>query len=93
MDQSYIFFLYFLKYPPEQYQREAVHYKGNVDHAFANFVFMPLKKLQNPKEDVRIVGSEKDFPKDVVSEYVVGYPDGSSAIKIVQPKNFLIKSE
>jgi 4-amino-4-deoxy-L-arabinose transferase-like glycosyltransferase len=84
MDQSYIFFLYYLKYPPEKYHTE----QGN-DPSVRSFDMYTFRKLDLEKDknskNTLLVGSSRDFPKEVDGIKTVRYPDGTEAIKLVDP--------
>lgn len=85
LDQSYIFFLYYLKYPPSQYQKEAVYYTGKVDHAFDNYEFRPIKwEVDKTKSGTLFVGSPKDFQGGKVIKSI-RYPNGEEAMRIITP--------
>ena len=91
MDQSYIFFLFYLRYPPERYQREAIYHANGTDHAFGQYEFRPLtEELLKRDADDLYVGSERDFPKEAVSVSEIQYPDASVAMKVI-PAERLIK--
>lgn len=77
LDQSYIFFLFYLKYPPQLYQpieEKIGHYTD--DHAFGKFVFTRLSYA-------KIVSSDKD------TLFIFGYYDISATMKVVKVINFL----
>ncbi|MEX2007757.1 MAG: glycosyltransferase family 39 protein [Candidatus Levyibacteriota bacterium] len=88
MDQSYMFFLFYLKYPPDLYQKQSVNASGGFreNHTFGKFEFRPINWEQDQQErDILFVGREIDFPKSISYDSVVHYPDGKAAMKIVSP--------
>ena len=87
LDQSYMFFLFYLKYPPTLYQKEAIYASGGFreNHKFGKYEFRPIVWDNEKKSsDILFVGRPSDFPSssvDVIAS--VYYLDGSGAIKIV----------
>jgi 4-amino-4-deoxy-L-arabinose transferase-like glycosyltransferase len=87
MDQSYMFFLYYLIYPPAIYQKEAIGASGGFreTHSFGKFEFRPIVFNDEKKEHRLFVGRPDDFPQGhrgyVKSIY---FPDGKEAIRIVE---------
>lgn len=63
LDQSYIFFLFYLKYPPLQYQYEELNNGGfRENHAFSNFEFRPIHWGEDSnKADILYVGNPGEF--------------------------------
>lgn len=49
MDQSYIFFLFYLKYPPELYQQEEKNLPANNNHKFGKYEFRPINWSEDSK--------------------------------------------
>ena len=88
LDQSYIFFLFYLKYDPEQYQKSGGTVSGGFreEHSgFANYTFRPIdwekdKNLSN----TLFIGRPDDFPEGNKTIKKINYLDGSGAIVIVQ---------
>lgn len=88
MDQSYMFFLYYLKYPPVFYQHAGNTTSGFREmHAFGKYEFRPINWLtEKPANDVLYVGLPDNFPQSLSAHYdikVINYLDGKPAIKIV----------
>ena len=80
MDQSYIFFLYYLQYSPATYQLEA-----KTDHSFSKFEFRPInwdKEVKSP--DILYIGNPNEFPDNIKSLKVINYLNGKPTIKILQ---------
>lgn len=87
LDQSYIFFLFYLQYPPSFYQKEAVSSSGGFreNHAFGKFEFRPIDWNMERKDIKRLyVGLPKDFPDNVSLLKTIFFLDGEPAIKIVE---------
>lgn len=86
LDQSYIFFLFYLKYDPFLYQKEASNVSGGFaeNHYFGKFEFRPII-WEKEKKDRRtlFVGRENDFPDTNVIK-TIHFLDGKEAIKIVE---------
>lgn len=81
LDQSYIFFLFYLRYNPALYQKDG----GTLSGRFAKFVFRPIewsKEIKSPK--TLYVGRPGDFPEGVKLVKTVNFLDGTPAIKIVE---------
>ncbi len=85
LDQSYIFFLYYLKYDPKIYQSEGGTITGGFkeEHHFDNLEFRVIAwdKEQNGN---LYVGRPEDFPSDIKALKTINYLNGKSAIKIVE---------
>lgn len=87
MDQSYMFFLFYLKYPPKQYQLQSEFASGGFreNHKFANLEFRPINWEKEIKAaDTLYIGRPSDFGQDAKVLRVINYPDGSEAMRIVQ---------
>ena len=87
MDQSYIFFLFYLKYSPNLYQKESAGVSGGFreDHRFSKFEFRPIqwaKEDKNPR--ILYVGMPSDFSNAVRVIDEVRFLDGQTAIRIVE---------
>jgi hypothetical protein len=85
LDQSYIFFLFYLKYPPILYQKEAVYASGGFreNHKFGKYYFQPIDLGANEEEKVLYVGRLNDFPSGTPAIYNISYLNGEPAIEIV----------
>lgn len=87
MDQSYMFFLFYLKYSPSLYQRESRNASGGFaeNHKFGKFEFRPIDWSQENKDgDTLYIGTTSDFLKDVPPIYSVNYPDGQPSMEIIK---------
>lgn len=84
LDQSYIFFLFYLKYPPGVYQKTATSGAYGVKHQFGKYQFDNLK-WQEGGSDTLYVGSSVDFPDNAKKDIkeTVYNPDGSVALLAV----------
>jgi len=85
MDQSYIFFLFYLKYPPKDYQKNNEHNpNGFVNHNFDRYTFRSIdwQKETNSKNVLYVVGPG-DTPKSVSVIKIIYNLDGTIAMKIV----------
>ncbi len=80
MDQSYMFFLFFLKYPPEKYQKEG-------PKMFDSFVFRKIDWTRDSTlENTLIVGSAKDIPAEANKLFTVNFLSGEPAIIVSTAK-------
>ena len=91
LDQSYIFFLFYLQYPPQEYQQQINNRSdnsGNFDdaHDFGKYKFRRFKWEKDRKSNVLYVGRPGDFPKTMGEERLktINYLDGKPAIMIVE---------
>lgn len=89
MDQSYMFFLFYLKYSPREYLRETKNVSGGFreNHIFGKFEFRPIN-WKTEKKDSRslYIGRPSDFPADLHPIETVLYPNGTEAMKIIGEK-------
>ena len=86
MDQSYMFFLFYLRYPPDLYQKESQGAAGGFreNHYFGKYEFRLIDWIKDSKkQNTLFVGRPTDFPENVKELKRVSYPDGSSAMLIV----------
>lgn len=91
LDQSYIFFLFYLQYPPAKYQRESMSASGGFkeNHAFGKYEFRPIQwEKEEKRRNILYVGRPSDFPKNppltTTICYTIHYLDNTPAIKIVE---------
>ncbi len=87
LDQSYMFFLFYLKYSPVLYQEEVRNASGGFaeNHYFGKFEFRPIiweKEKKDPK--TLYVGRPIDFPNGVGVIKTINFLDGKVAIIIVR---------
>lgn len=86
LDQSYMFFLFYLLYPPEQYHEDAMYASGGFreNHAFGKYEFRPIDWENEEKgERILFVGRPGDFPDGISSLSTINYLNGSPAIMII----------
>jgi len=84
LDQSYMFFLFYLKVDPAYYQSIGGTASGGfaeVHKGFYNYVFEPLS-TENEQGKVLLVGKPSDIPESLGKRKVILYPDGTPAIAI-----------
>ncbi len=89
MDQSYMFFLFYMKYSPKLYQTESINASGGFreNHSFSNFEFRPIKWREDQKlSNTLFIGRPDDFSGSVSSISSVNYPNGEGAMKLVEVK-------
>jgi len=87
MDQSYMFFLFYLQYPPASYQKEAAQASGGFReaHSFGKFEFRPINWTSEKKSsDILYVGRISDFINVPHILKTINFPDGSPAIILVE---------
>ena len=85
LDQSYIFFLYYLKYDPKSYQNEGGTKTGGFkeEHKFDKYEFRIID--WNKEEEGNLyVGRPEDFPQDIKALKKINYLDGKPAIIIAE---------
>ena len=89
MDQSYMFFLFYLKYDPKKYLSEGGTNSGKLEekgNRFANFEFRKFDYSQENEKNILLIGSPSDFLQVYKTIYEVYYPDKTLAIKVVEKK-------
>jgi 4-amino-4-deoxy-L-arabinose transferase-like glycosyltransferase len=83
MDQSYMFFLYYLKFPPDVYQkhsRENISGSFDAGHAFGKYEFREIDwKNEERKENILYVGTPKYLPTTIRPLHEVSFLDGEKA--------------
>ena len=86
MDKSYMFFLFYLKYPPQDYQKIGKFSSGGyaAHHAFGKYVFRPIDWPKDSlRRNVLYIGTPNDIPNDINTIKTIANLDGTPAIKIV----------
>jgi len=90
LDQSYMFFLYYLEYDPVRYQQEGGTVSGGFAeerNSFGKFKFRPIVWEQEEKSDkILYVGRPDDFPGDKPVVKTFYFLEGEPAIKLVEGK-------
>ena len=87
LDQSYMFFLFYLKYNPALYQSETKHVSGGFreDHEYGKYAFRPIVWSSEKKNPNTVyVGRPSDFPTDVHILKTIYYLNKTPAIEIVK---------
>jgi 4-amino-4-deoxy-L-arabinose transferase-like glycosyltransferase len=87
LDQSYMFFLYHLKYDPNRYLNEGGTRTGGFkeEHRFGNFEFRIIDWDKEEKDNL-YVGRPDDFPQGARVLETISYLNGKPAILIVEKK-------
>ncbi|OGH04097.1 MAG: hypothetical protein A2W22_06265 [Candidatus Levybacteria bacterium RBG_16_35_11] len=86
MDKSYMFFLFYLKYPPADYQKIGETSSGGFasHHSFGKYTFRPINWNKDSLEkDILFIGTPKEIPAGVNTIKTIYNLDGKEAIKIV----------
>lgn len=68
LDQSYMFFLFYLEYPPDVYQKEVRFASGKLKetHQFGKFEFRPIHwDTESKDKKILYMGTRDDFPINV----------------------------
>ncbi len=81
MSQSYIFFLFYLKYDPAQYLAGGGTRPDKL--AFANFEFRPFRYDEEDR-NVLLIGAPGDFPQIYKTVFEVNYPNKNLSMKVVE---------
>ena len=86
MDQSYMFFLFYLKYDPHKYLSEGGTLTGEIEgkNRFDNFEFRKFDYNQENEKNILLIGSSFDFQEVYKTIHEVNFPDKSLAIKVVE---------
>lgn len=86
MDQSYIFFLFYQKYPPKLYQNQKDRSNaGPGIHGFSKYEFRGINWSEEQKtHDILYIGRPQDFPASVTPIKTINYLDGTPAIEMVE---------
>lgn len=86
MDQSYMFFLFYLKYDPQKYLSEGGTSTGIIEgeNKFSNFEFRKFDYNQEKEKSILLIGSTFDFQEVYKTIHEVNFPDKSLAIKVVE---------
>jgi 4-amino-4-deoxy-L-arabinose transferase-like glycosyltransferase len=86
LDKSYMFYLFYLGYPPEKYQEVGKTSSGSFDshHSFGKYTFRPINwSVDSHLKNALIIGTPAEIPKGVGTIKTIYNLDGSPAIKIV----------
>lgn len=88
MDQSYMFFLFYLKYDPSLYQEQGDFKTGGFreNHTFGKYEFRPIQwETEKKDKNTLYVGRYVDFPTSTNAIKTIDYLDGVHDMKIVSP--------
>lgn len=86
LDQSYIFFLFYLQYPPIVYQNETQSTSGGFKetHSFGKFEFRPIEwEVEKKNHKMLYVGRPDDFSPNAKVIKTMRFLDNKPAISIV----------
>lgn len=86
MDKSYMFFLFYLKYPPKDYQIVGKDSSGGFTshHSFGKYTFRTIDWSKDSKlKNTLIIGTPSEIPSGVGVLKTINNLDGTPAIKIV----------
>ena len=90
LDQSYIFFLFHLKYPPQEYQKVSSNYSGVYKsfHRVGKYEFRDLTTVNKSLPNTLFVGGTKDFQGFNKLRLIktIHFLDGSVAFQLVDNK-------
>jgi len=86
MDQSYVFFLFYLKYDPHKYLSEGGTSTGIIEgrNKFANFEFRKFNYYEEKEKNILLIGSPFDLPEVFKTVHEINFPDKTLAIKVVE---------
>lgn len=87
MDQSYMFFLFYLQYPPDIYQKKGNKLSGGfaVHHTFDKYEFRTFNWTKKDKNEHDLfIGTPADFTTDANVIQTIPYPNGKPAILFVE---------
>ncbi len=87
LDQSYMFFLFYLQYPPSLYQKEARLASGGFreNHSYGKYDFRPIDWRKEEKSSkILYIGRPGDFSEDAKLLKTIYYLDGNPAIKLIE---------
>ena len=86
-EQSYMFFLFYLKYDPATYLAEGGTRADGLAHQgnkFSNFEFRPFTYDQENDTPLLLIGAAGHFPEVYRRIKNINYPDGSEAMAVVE---------
>jgi 4-amino-4-deoxy-L-arabinose transferase-like glycosyltransferase len=89
LDQSYMFFLFYYKYNPLEYQKLGGTVSGGFAEShkgFNNFVFRPIEWEKEDKQGVLFIGRPNDIPESANILHKISYLNGKPAIVIADEK-------
>ncbi|MEK7502710.1 MAG: glycosyltransferase family 39 protein [Patescibacteria group bacterium] len=86
MDQSYMFFLFYLKYPPADYQKIGINSSGEYaeHHYFGKYTFRPIDwQKDSLRKGVLYIGNPGEISNGASTIKTIYNLDGTQAIRIV----------
>lgn len=85
LDQSQIFFLFYLQYSPKELHEAVKKKVQGVDYAFGEYVFkhVDFGKDAPAQKTLYVLPAEKHVPSEMHTLQVIHYENGEPAIKIV----------
>ncbi|OGH11593.1 MAG: hypothetical protein A3B38_02165 [Candidatus Levybacteria bacterium RIFCSPLOWO2_01_FULL_36_13] len=84
MDKSYMFFLFYLKYPPEQYQKIGQNSAGGyaAHHSFGKYEFRPIDWSSDSKmPNTLLIGNTDEIPSGTEIKTIYNL-DGTPVIRV-----------
>ncbi len=87
LDQSYMFFLFYLKYDPHKYLSQGGTRLGGFNESgnkFDNFEFKKFNYYEENEKNILLIGSPFDLPEVFKTIHEINFPDKSLAIKVVE---------
>lgn len=90
LDKSYMFFAFYLKFPPKEYQKYGSRESGGFaeKHYFGKYEFRPLDFAKDSKnKNTLLIGIPSEFPvtgKNFTPLKIINYPDGTPDVEIVE---------
>jgi len=90
LDQSYMFFLYYLKYDPKTYVSHGGSRSGGFaeTNSFGKYTFRPINwEHEDRTKKILFIGAINDFPGSVRRLKTISYLNGKSAFAIVTNQN------
>lgn len=87
LDQSYIFFLFYLRYPPHLYQKSTANTSGEYksDHRFGKFEFRQIQWEKEQKgDDILFIDSASNPPLGRKVIDTIFLPDGKPVMILVE---------
>ena len=85
LDQSYVFYLFYLKFPPVEYQTQMNFINNSqADRKFGKYEFRPIDWINDKKlKRVLFIGMPEEFPKEYPKKVEIDFLDGKPAFDIV----------
>ncbi len=87
LDQSYMFFLFYLQYSPMNYHQESQKVSGGFkeNHQFGKYEFRPIQwDIEQKASKILYVGRPNDIPDNAHILKTIYFLNGDSAIKIAE---------